>query len=245
MTTAGSARSSSTCTRKVRRCAPSSTILRSRFRSACNTACRWKNMSMPSPSPASSRRARCRATTPSSMRPRSSTMSSANSRSATCRASTSPMSIPSESNFDAMGKGVEEGRAPENSGNKYLSKGLTRSRSDNLVVMRGGSAAVSAGSDSAPSGGSKVTSLSPAHGSHAPRLLRHHRRRGRAEAGGATRPVADGEARGAAMEQGRRAAASTPRPPKPNAAPKRRPKATKARCARSAAILRWCGMAPA
>ena len=76
---------------------------------------------------------------------------------------------PSESNFDAMGKGVEEGRAPENSGNKYLSKGLTRSRSDNLVVMRGGSAAVSAGSDSAPSGGSKVTSLSPAvpSGSHA------------------------------------------------------------------------------
>jgi ribonucleoside-diphosphate reductase alpha chain len=46
---------------------------------------------------------------------------------------------PSESNFDAIGKGVEEGRAPENSGNKYLSKGLTRSRSDNLVVMRGGS----------------------------------------------------------------------------------------------------------
>jgi ribonucleoside-diphosphate reductase alpha chain len=46
---------------------------------------------------------------------------------------------PSESNFDAIGKGVEEGRAPEHSGNKYLSKGLTRSRSDNLVVMRGSS----------------------------------------------------------------------------------------------------------
>ena len=43
---------------------------------------------------------------------------------------------PSESNFDAMGKGVEEGKQPEGS-NKYLSKGLTRSRSDNLVVMRG------------------------------------------------------------------------------------------------------------
>jgi ribonucleoside-diphosphate reductase alpha chain len=43
---------------------------------------------------------------------------------------------PSESNFDAMGKGVEEGRAPEPSSNKYLSKGLTRSRTDNLVVMR-------------------------------------------------------------------------------------------------------------
>jgi ribonucleoside-diphosphate reductase alpha chain len=44
---------------------------------------------------------------------------------------------PSETNFDAMGKGVEEGRAPEQPNNKYLSKGLTRSRTDNLVVMRG------------------------------------------------------------------------------------------------------------
>jgi ribonucleoside-diphosphate reductase alpha chain len=45
---------------------------------------------------------------------------------------------PSESNFDAMGKGVGEGKSPEAS-NKYLSKGLTRSRTDNLVVMRGSS----------------------------------------------------------------------------------------------------------
>jgi ribonucleoside-diphosphate reductase alpha chain len=43
---------------------------------------------------------------------------------------------PSETNFDAMGKGVEEGKAPEQPNNKYLSKGLTRSRTDNLVVMR-------------------------------------------------------------------------------------------------------------
>jgi ribonucleoside-diphosphate reductase alpha chain len=75
---------------------------------------------------------------------------------------------PSESNFDAIGKGVEEGRAPEDAqhqqATKYLSKGLTRSRTDNLVVMRGGSAAVSQGSDSAPSGGSRVTSLSPTGG---------------------------------------------------------------------------------
>jgi ribonucleoside-diphosphate reductase alpha chain len=64
---------------------------------------------------------------------------------------------PSESNFDAIGKGVEEGRPPEQASNKYLSKGLTRSRTDNLVVMRGASAA------SVPSpleaGGAKVTSL--------------------------------------------------------------------------------------
>src|SRR5579871_4688281 len=71
---------------------------------------------------------------------------------------------PNESGFDALGKGVEEGKEPEDSqhqATRYLSKGLTRSRTDNLVVMRGGSAAVSAGSDSAPSGGSKVTALSP------------------------------------------------------------------------------------
>jgi ribonucleoside-diphosphate reductase alpha chain len=45
---------------------------------------------------------------------------------------------PSESNFDAMGRGVDEGKPPEQQpNNKYLSKGLTRSRTDNLVVMRG------------------------------------------------------------------------------------------------------------
>ena len=153
---------------------------------------------------------------------------------------------PSESNFDAMGKGVEEGRAPENSGNKYLSKGLTRSRSDNLVVMRGGSAAVSAGSDSAPSGGSKVTSLSPggAHqGSHARvssdtiegavalkrrRNTTSRRRRSSRRCNGARR----------VRPQPRRLR-------KPNAAPRRKPKATKARCARSAATSRWCATAPA
>jgi ribonucleoside-diphosphate reductase alpha chain len=46
---------------------------------------------------------------------------------------------PTESNFDALGKGVEEGKTPGPQGaTKYLSKGLTRSRTDNLVVMRGG-----------------------------------------------------------------------------------------------------------
>jgi ribonucleoside-diphosphate reductase alpha chain len=54
---------------------------------------------------------------------------------------------PSESNFDAMGKGVEEGKSPETPpANKYLSKGLTRSRTDNLVVMRSSSEADARGS---------------------------------------------------------------------------------------------------
>src|SRR6266513_1928797 len=45
---------------------------------------------------------------------------------------------PNESGFDALGKGVEEGKEPGQQATKYLSKGLTRSRTDNLVVMRGG-----------------------------------------------------------------------------------------------------------
>ena len=110
---------------------------------------------------------------------------------------------PNESGFDALGKGVEEGKEPgDNQGHqatKYLSKGLTRSRTDNLVVMRGGSAAISSGSDNAPAGGSKVTSL-PRRRQRA--RLRCAGRRGRAEAGGETRPVADREAGSAAMEQG-------------------------------------------
>jgi ribonucleoside-diphosphate reductase alpha chain len=74
---------------------------------------------------------------------------------------------PSESNFDAIGKGVEEGKVPDQGSNKYLSKGLTRSRTDNLVVMRGSGGSGSAGGDAhgvssgeGRGGGSNVTSLS-------------------------------------------------------------------------------------
>src|SRR4249920_1526303 len=43
---------------------------------------------------------------------------------------------PTEGAFDALGKGIDEGRAPE--ANKYMSKGLTRSRTDKFSVMQGG-----------------------------------------------------------------------------------------------------------
>ncbi|UVO34015.1 vitamin B12-dependent ribonucleotide reductase [Bradyrhizobium arachidis] len=48
---------------------------------------------------------------------------------------------PNETGFDALGKGVEEGKEPDepNHATKLVSRGLTRSRTDNLVVMRGGS----------------------------------------------------------------------------------------------------------
>jgi ribonucleoside-diphosphate reductase alpha chain len=51
---------------------------------------------------------------------------------------------PNESNFDALGKGVEEGKQPDPAhSTKYVSKGLTRSRTDNLVVVRSGDASSS------------------------------------------------------------------------------------------------------
>ncbi|MBN9012881.1 MAG: vitamin B12-dependent ribonucleotide reductase, partial [Rhizobiales bacterium] len=46
---------------------------------------------------------------------------------------------PSETGFDALGKGVAEGKTPEGSpppAMKYLSKGRTRARTDSLVMMR-------------------------------------------------------------------------------------------------------------
>jgi ribonucleoside-diphosphate reductase alpha chain len=44
---------------------------------------------------------------------------------------------PSDTGFDALGRGVDEGK-PTSSASKYVSKGLTRSRTDKLVVMSGG-----------------------------------------------------------------------------------------------------------
>jgi ribonucleoside-diphosphate reductase alpha chain len=44
---------------------------------------------------------------------------------------------PAEGGFDALGKGVEEGRPTPDT--RYVSKGLTRSRTDRLKIMPGGS----------------------------------------------------------------------------------------------------------
>ena len=75
---------------------------------------------------------------------------------------------PSEAGFDSLGKGVEEGKP--SAANKYLSKGLTRSRADKLVVMSGGADARATGTAPA-TGGGNVTSLAAgstvAHGGQA------------------------------------------------------------------------------
>jgi ribonucleoside-diphosphate reductase alpha chain len=55
---------------------------------------------------------------------------------------------PTEGGFDALGKGVEEGKP--SSDTRYVSKGLTRSRTDRLKVMQGGG-------DATPAGGASST----------------------------------------------------------------------------------------
>ena len=72
---------------------------------------------------------------------------------------------PTEGGFDALGKGVEEGKPSPDT--RYVSKGLTRSRTDKLKVMSGGADATSpspAGGGSAAEGGrggvSNITALS-------------------------------------------------------------------------------------
>ena len=60
---------------------------------------------------------------------------------------------PSEGSFDALGKGEEEGRATP--ATQYVSKGLTRSRTDKLQVVSGGGSSVSA----VGSGSAAVTAL--------------------------------------------------------------------------------------
>jgi ribonucleoside-diphosphate reductase alpha chain len=62
---------------------------------------------------------------------------------------------PSESGFDALGKGVEEGKAAPN----YVSRGLTRSRTDRLSVV---SSSPAASVEARSAGGGNVTAFSGA-----------------------------------------------------------------------------------
>jgi ribonucleoside-diphosphate reductase alpha chain len=66
---------------------------------------------------------------------------------------------PTESGFDALGKGVEEGKPT--GATQFVSKGLTRSRTDKLVVMPGGGGR-EANHDARE--GSRVTALSSSRG---------------------------------------------------------------------------------
>jgi len=68
---------------------------------------------------------------------------------------------PTESGFDALGKGVQEGKPT--GATQFVSKGLTRSRTDKLVVMPGGGGR-DGSREASEGGGSRVTSLASSRG---------------------------------------------------------------------------------
>ena len=128
---------------------------------------------------------------------------------------------PSEAGgFDALGKGEAEGKpAPTQN---FVSRGLTRSRTDRLSVVSGGTQAVS------PASGGNVTAFS----------------------GAATALKAEPEAKLSPADQldlriDPQDARHHAKPRPPRSAPRRAPRATKARPAANAATSRWCATAPA
>ena len=162
---------------------------------------------------------------------------------------------PNESGFDALGKGVEEGKEPGegqsgHQATKYLSKGLTRSRTDNLVVMRGVSSPTAGGGTSdggsSPSAHAARSRRWPRQGPMAARMAASPTRWRARSRSSRRRTTTSRRRRSSRRCSGARPV--RPRPqhlPRPNAAPKRKPRATKARCARSAATSHLCATAPA
>jgi ribonucleoside-diphosphate reductase alpha chain len=98
---------------------------------------------------------------------------------------------PNEADFDALGKGVEEGKPT--GATKYLSKGLTRSRTDKLVVMPGGAGRETSTSSPAPAAG--------AAGGLSGRVTAFGGREPRAEVSGTTALKPELEARLSPAEQ--------------------------------------------
>jgi ribonucleoside-diphosphate reductase alpha chain len=74
---------------------------------------------------------------------------------------------PSETSFDALGKGVVEGKLPREPASRYVSRGLTRSRTDKLVVMPGGERSMDRGGGDRGTDRGGVSSPSPAGGGSA------------------------------------------------------------------------------
>jgi ribonucleoside-diphosphate reductase alpha chain len=93
---------------------------------------------------------------------------------------------PSEGGFDALGKGEEEGKPATNT--RYVSKGLTRSRTDRLAVVSGGGATAhpspAAGGSAGEAGRGGASNVTALHGGGA-----------RGEVSGATALKAEAEAK--------------------------------------------------
>ena len=139
---------------------------------------------------------------------------------------------PSGEGFDALGKGVAEGKPSPDA--RFVSKGLTRSRTDRLKVMAGGAEyrhpPLQGEGRSPKAAGVGQLPTSP----RSPHAAKSQARR-------RSKPHPSRDCRPRKRWNKRRVPtpAPTPRRWPPNAAPKPRPKATKAKPAAPAGISRW------
>ena len=146
--------------------------------------------------------------------------------------------------FDALGKGVEEGKpAPET---RYVSKGLTRSRTDKLKVMSGGADATSpspagGGSSAEARGGAKADGVGRATSPRLPPPARAAK--SPAPSRSKPSPSKNSPPRNSSSKSTASTPAATPNTPRRKNAPRREPRATRARLAASAGISRWCATA--
>ncbi len=123
---------------------------------------------------------------------------------------------PTEGGFDALGKGVEEGK-PAPGASRYVSKGLTRSRTDKLGV-------ISRRRAPSPAAPTEVPGGQAARQRHRAALGRRDRAQGRARGEALARAGAGSSSPEQAPSARRKAAAQK--------RPKRAPRATRARCGR-------------
>ncbi len=158
---------------------------------------------------------------------------------------------PSQAGFDALGKGVDEGK-PRHAGDrdKFMSQGLTRSRNDRLVVMSGGTGAERGAGGSTDARAAGVPPPLGGEGQGGGRGGSTARSNVTPFGGARPRPPRCARSRWRNSPPRRRSkpcrgSKPTPAPTPPNSAPKPRPRATKARPAASAATSRWCATARA
>ena len=147
---------------------------------------------------------------------------------------------PSQDGFDALGKGVEEGK-PAPGAARYVSKGLTRSRTDKLSVLSGGAATEAAAgkATSAPRRAPRRASPPSAAASRAPKSPAP--RRSRPSPSSSSRPPSSSSS----CPSHAATRARMPRPRPRRSAPRPRPRATRAKPAANAATSPWCATARA
>jgi ribonucleoside-diphosphate reductase alpha chain len=110
---------------------------------------------------------------------------------------------PTEGSFDALGRGVEEGK-PLPGAAKYISKGITRSRTDKLGVVAGGATGESRGtgsSSSSPRGGENLPPPGGRGETKSSRVTAFLGREPRAEVAGSTALKAEPEQKLSPTEQ--------------------------------------------